>query len=258
MSTLKVAVLQTTLVWQDCHANLTQLTAQLADLEQVDLIVLPEMFSTGFSMDSSQVAEPEPGEALLWLKQQAALYQAAITGSVAVRTAEDHRVNRLYFVAPDGAVQFYDKRHLFRMAGEHHAYQAGQQRVIVNYRGWRILLQVCYDLRFPVFSRNKNDYDAMIYVANWPAPRSRAWWVLLQARAIENQAYVFGCNRVGQDGNGMQYVGDSLIVDYLGKPTAELAADEAGVLYATADLKALHAFREKFPAALDADKFDLM
>lgn len=257
MSTLKVAVLQTSLVWQDCTANLTQLQQQIATLAPVDLIVLPEMFATGFSMDSEQIAEIEPGAALQWMQQQATLHQAALAGSLAVRTASGTLVNRLYFVTPDGQVQHYDKRHLFRMAGEHQAYTAGAERTIVTFRGWRILLQVCYDLRFPVFSRNNNDYDAIIYVANWPAPRSRVWWLLLQARAMENQAYVFGANRVGEDGNQLQYHGDSLIVDFLGQPKAELAAGEAGVLYAEADLTALQQFRQKFPAYLDADSFIL-
>ncbi|CAM5496114.1 amidohydrolase [Alishewanella longhuensis] len=257
MSTLTVAVLQTALVWQDCPANIQQLTAQLATLKPVDLIVLPEMFASGFSMDSTQIAEPEPGPALCWMQAQAVQYQCAITGSLAVRTQAGALVNRLYFVTPDGQVQHYDKRHLFRMAGEHQAYQAGRERVIVSYRGWRMLLQVCYDLRFPVFSRNCGDYDAMIYVANWPAARSRAWWLLLQARAIENQAYVFGCNRVGLDGNAIEYAGDSLIVDYLGQPLAELAPAQAGVLYAVADLAALATFRAKFPAQMDADDFSL-
>jgi omega-amidase len=256
-STLRVAMLQTELVWQDTAANLQALSQQLAKAPAADLLVLPEMFASGFSMDSASIAEQEPGAALSWLKQQAAHYQSAIAGSLAVRTADGHYVNRLYFVTPDGAVQQYDKRHLFRMAGEHLSYQAGQQRVVVSWQGWRILLQVCYDLRFPVFSRNRGDYDAMIYVANWPAPRSRAWWLLLQARAIENQAYVFGCNRVGQDANGLSYRGDSLIVDYLGQPLAELAPSQNGILYAEADLAALQQFRQKFPAQLDADVFEL-
>lgn len=257
MSTLKVAVIQTELVWQDYQANLTLLEQKLTLLKPVDLIVLPEMFTTGFSMDSAQIAETEPGPALNWLLAQAARYQAAITGSLAVRTAMGALVNRLYFVTPEGQVEYYDKRHLFRMAGEHQAYQAGTARIIVPFRGWRILLQVCYDLRFPVFSRNRGDYDAIVYVANWPAARSRAWWLLLQARAIENQAYVFGCNRVGLDGNENSYNGDSLIVDYLGQPLAALAAAEAGVLYGSADLLALMAFRQKFPAQLDADSFSI-
>ncbi|MBU1309632.1 MAG: amidohydrolase, partial [Gammaproteobacteria bacterium] len=166
-------------------------------------------------------------------------------------------VNRCYFVTPDGSVSYYDKKHLFRMAGEHQAYQAGAERVVVAYRDWRILLQVCYDLRFPVFSRNRNDYDIALYVANWPAARSHAWCTLLQARAIENQAFVLGCNRVGRDGNGVDYSGDSMVVDYTGQAVAELAPKQAGVLCATLDYAQLAQYRQNFPAYLDADRFQL-
>lgn len=252
---LKVALLQTELVWQDVIANRQQLTAQLQQIH-ADLIVLPEMFSTGFSMQSSEIAEPE-GETLAWLQQQAKQLDAALCGSVATRTNRGC-VNRCYFVTPEGSVSYYDKKHLFRMAGEHQAYIAGDQRVVVQYRGWRLLLQVCYDLRFPVFSRNRNDYDVALYVANWPAPRSHAWRTLLQARAIENQAYVLGCNRVGTDGNAIAYRGDSLIVDYLGQPQVDLAPDEAGVLTGTLDLTALRQYQQQFPAHLDADAFSLI
>ncbi len=252
---LRVALLQTELVWQDAAANRRQLAAQLQDV-QADLIVLPEMFSTGFSMQSTEIAEPE-GETLAWLTQQAKQLGAALCGSVATRIASGC-VNRCYFVTPEGEVSYYDKKHLFRMAGEHQAYQAGAERVVVTYRGWRILLQVCYDLRFPVFSRNQTDYDVALYVANWPAARSHAWRTLLQARAIENQAYVLGCNRVGTDGNAIAYRGDSLIVDYLGQPQVDLAPDEAGVLTGTLNLIALRQYRQQFPAHLDADKFSLI
>ncbi|MEW5681995.1 MAG: amidohydrolase [Pseudomonadota bacterium] len=255
LTELKVALLQTELVWQDGAANRQQLAAQLQDVE-AHLIVLPEMFSTGFSMLSSEIAEPE-GETLAWLALQARQLGAAIVGSVATRL-DSGCVNRCYFVTPEGEVSYYDKKHLFRMAGEHQAYQAGAERVVVQYRGWRILLQVCYDLRFPVFSRNLNDYDIALYVANWPAPRSHAWRTLLQARAMENQAYVLGCNRVGTDGNAIAYRGDSLIVDYLGQPQVDLAPDEAGVLTGTLDLTALRQYRQQFPAHLDADKFSLL
>lgn len=254
LTLLQVAVLQTALVWQDAAANRRQLAAQLQQIK-ADLIVLPEMFSSGFSMQSAVIAEPE-GETLAWLKQQAAQCGAALCGSVATRT-EHGCVNRCYFVTPQGSVSYYDKKHLFRMAGEHQAYVAGDKRVVVQYRGWRLLLQVCYDLRFPVFSRNRNDYDVALYVANWPAARSHAWRTLLQARAIENQAYVLGCNRVGQDGNGVDYSGDSLAVDYLGQPLAELAPNEAGVLSGLLDITALTQYRQQFPAHLDADEFSL-
>lgn len=254
LTLLQVAVLQTALVWQDAAANRRQLAQQLQQIS-ADLIVLPEMFSSGFSMQSDVIAEPE-GETLDWLKQQAAQCGAALCGSVATRT-ERGCVNRCYFVTPDGSISYYDKKHLFRMAGEHQAYVAGEQRVVVQYRGWRLLLQVCYDLRFPVFSRNRNDYDVALYVANWPAARAHAWRTLLQARAIENQAFVLGCNRVGTDGNGVDYSGDSLIVDYLGQTQAELAPNQPGVLMTALDLTALNQYRQQFPAALDADIFAL-
>lgn len=254
LTLLHVAVLQTALVWQDAAANRRQLAQQLQQIS-ADLIVLSEMFSSGFSIQSDVIAEPE-GETLDWLKQQAAQRGAALCGSVATRT-ERGCVNRCYFVTPDGGISYYDKKHLFRMAGEHQAYVAGEQRVVVQYRGWRLLLQVCYDLRFPVFSRNRNDYDVALYVANWPAARAHAWRTLLQARAIENQAFVLGCNRVGTDGNGVDYSGDSLIVDYLGQTQAELAPNQPGVLMTALDLTALNQYRQQFPAALDADIFAL-
>ena len=255
MSSLKVAVVQSSLHWQDPAANRQQLAEKIAALSGQDLIVLPEMFTTGFSMDSAAVAEPAGGESLDWLKQQAALSGAALCGSVAVQDQGQY-YNRLYFVTPEGECTQYDKVHLFRMAGEHQAYDAGRERVIVPWRGLRFCLQVCYDLRFPVFSRNRNDYDALIYVANWPAPRRLAWRTLLAARAIENQAYVIGCNRIGTDGNGVEYSGDSLIVDYLGQPLAD-GLDQSTVLCAELDAAALQQFKQKFPAYLDADAFEL-
>lgn len=257
MSAVKVSLLQTTLYWQDSEANLAHFSALLAKLEPVDLVVLPEMFSSGFSMQSAEIAEQEPGPGLTWLTEQAKALNAAITGSLAVKTTTGDYVNRLYFVSPDGAVSFYDKKHLFRMAGEQHAYQAGRERVIVRWRGLRFCLQVCYDLRFPVFSRNQNDYDVLIYVANWPAARRHAWSSLLLARAIENQAFVIAVNRVGQDGNDIHYSGDSVVVDYQGQLLASLPKSEAGVLTATLDGTALAQYRQAFPAHLDADHFRL-
>ena len=255
MSAVKVAVVQTELDWQAPEKNRQSLAQTIATLSQQDLIVLPEMFTTGFSMDSTAVAEPAGGESLDWLKQQAALSGAALCGSVAVKEQGQY-YNRLYFVTPEGESFQYDKKHLFRMAGEHQAYQAGRERVIVPWRGLRYCLQICYDLRFPVFSRNRNDYDVLIYVANWPAPRRLAWRTLLAARAIENQAYVIGCNRIGSDGNGVDYSGDSLVLDYLGQPLAD-GADRVEVLVAELDGAALQQFKDKFPAYLDADDFTL-
>lgn len=257
MSALTVSLLQTTLYWQDSKANLAHFSQLLAALPATDLVVLPEMFTSGFSMQSADIAETEPGPGLAWLTKQAKALNAAITGSLAVKTATGGYVNRLYFVTPEGTVSFYDKKHLFRMAGEQQAYQAGQQRVIVRWRGLRFCLQVCYDLRFPVFSRNLNDYDVLIYVANWPAARRHAWSSLLVARAIENQALVLAVNRVGQDGNDIHYSGDSVVLDYQGQLLASLTKGEAGVLTATLDGGALAQYRQAFPAHLDADRFSL-
>lgn len=257
MSALRVSLLQTMLYWQDSEANLTHFSQLLAELAPTDLIVLPEMFTTGFSMQSAEIAEREPGSGLAWLTAQAKALNSAVTGSLAVKTARGGYVNRLYFVTPDGVVSFYDKKHLFRMAGEQQAYQAGCERVIVRWRGLRFCLQVCYDLRFPVFSRNQNDYDVLIYVANWPAARRHAWNSLLLARAIENQAFVLGVNRVGQDGNDIHYSGDSVVIDYQGHLVANLPKGEAGVINASLDSGALAQYRQAFPAHLDADHFTL-
>lgn len=257
MSAVNVSLLQTSLHWQDSEANLAHFSQLLAKLAPTDLIVLPEMFTTGFSMQSAEIAEAEPGSGLSWLTVQAKALNSAITGSLAVRTASGGLVNRLYFVTPDGAVSYYDKKHLFRMAGEHQAYQAGQQRVIVRWRGLRFCLQVCYDLRFPVFSRNRNDYDVLVYVANWPAARRHAWSSLLLARAIENQAFVLAVNRTGQDGNDIHYSGDSVVIDYQGQLLASLPKGEVGVLRASLDGGALAQYRQNFPAHLDADGFSL-
>jgi len=221
-----------------------------------DLLVLPEMFNSGFSMNASAIAQPMDGSSVAWLIAQSQQRQAAICGSLAIQT-DKGIVNRLLFVTPDGQVQHYDKRHLFRMGNEHQHYQAGDERVIVEYLGWRFCLQVCYDLRFPVFARNRQDYDALIYVANWPETRRQVWRTLLQARALENQVAVLGCNRVGDDANGLSYSGDSLILNHLGQMLADGDGGADQVLSARLDLETQRAFLAKFPAYLDADDFSL-
>ena len=213
------------------------------------------MFTTGFSMAPEQIAEPADGPTLRWLRDIAQQHQIAICGSVAVQENGNY-YNRFYWVSPEGK-SHYDKHHLFRMAGEHKHYAAGMERKIVEYQGFRICLQVCYDLRFPVYCRNRNDYDLLIFVANWPEARRHAWSSLLTARAIENQSYVIGVNRVGEDGNGINYSGDSVILDYLGQPVANATANTPAILSAEISLPDLQAFREKFPAHLDADGFEL-
>lgn len=256
MSVIRVALIQSELVWQDSLANQRYFEQQFRQHPTVQLFVLPEMFNSGFSMDSTRIAETMEGLTVQWMRQQAKLTGAAICGSAAI-AEQGHIFNRFLFVTPDGSVQCYDKRHLFRMGAEQQHYKAGTERVIVSYLGFRFCLQVCYDLRFPVFARNQQDYDALIYVANWPEPRRSVWRTLLQARAIENQAYVLGCNRIGSDANGLNYSGDSLFVDYLGQIQAELKVGQAGVIVAELNLVALQQFKQKFPAYLDADPFVL-
>ncbi|WP_455816829.1 amidohydrolase [Pseudomonas cerasi] len=253
MSTLNITVLQQPLVWMDGPANLAFFDGLLADIRDRDLIILPEMFTTGFAMEAAASSLPEK-EVIAWLQAKAAVTHAMVAGSAAIQV-EKGAVNRFFLVEPDGKVHFYDKRHLFRMAGEHEYYLAGDRREVIEWRGWRILPQVCYDLRFPVFARNQNDYDLALYVANWPAPRALHWQTLLQARAIENQAYIAGCNRVGTDGNGHQYSGDSRIFSPQGEILAQGEAHQAARLDATLSLENLREYREKFPAWRDADSF---
>nr|CAA6829398.1 MAG: Aliphatic amidase AmiE (EC [uncultured Thiotrichaceae bacterium] len=264
---LRVSLVQSELVWHDPEANRAAFAEKLDALqEQVDLVVLPEMFTTGFTMNPQQAAEvchaTESGlqsDTIVWLQKQAEKLDTAVCGSVAMQLGEGGAyVNRMLFVTPDGAVEHYDKRHLFRMANEHHHYQAGTERKVVEYRGWRILLQVCYDLRFPVFSRNDNDYDLVLYVANWPEPRRMAWRTLLQARAIENYCYTIGVNRVGQDDNGMAYSGDSMAIDFKGDVVLDRTAGESFIEAVQLNKTELNDFREKFPAWQDADAFELM
>ena len=254
---LRVTLVQSELVWLNPIANRHQFEKLIRPLSGVtDLIVLPEMFTTGFMMKPELYAETFEGETLNWMKQQAQLSGAAIVGSVAMRINKGF-VNRLLFVTPDGSINYYDKRHLFRMGNEQEHYQAGEERKVFNYRGWRILPQVCYDLRFPVFMRNRNDYDLAIVVANWPAARRLPWRTLLQARAIENQSYVIGVNRVGKDGNGLEYSGDSLAINFRG----DLLIDkpEGTVFSETTTFKSddLKAFRAQFPAWQDGDEFEI-
>ncbi|QKJ85972.1 Carbon-nitrogen hydrolase [Paramixta manurensis] len=255
MSTLKLSVLQQPLVWMDGEANLAHFGRLLQHIRQRDMIILPEMFTTGFAMQAAENSLPQ-ARVVEWLSEQAQSCNALVGGSAAIKTNKG-AVNRFLLVEPNGTLHFYDKRHLFRMADEHHYYQAGERREIVEWRGWRILPQVCYDLRFPVFSRNQNDYDLALYVANWPAPRALHWQSLLVARAIENQAYVAGCNRVGSDDNQHQYSGDSVIIGPKGDILASAAPHQPAQLDADLSLEALRDYREAFPAWRDADPFRL-
>ena len=255
MQDLSITLMQRELAWEQPADNRRQIEEAIAGLDRAgDLVLLPEMFTTGFSMNALANAEPPGGDTEQWLGQLARRHDCALSGSIAVRDGEGV-YNRMLFATPRG-VQYYDKRHLFRMAGEHKRYRAGRERVIVSWRGWRILLQVCYDLRFPVFSRNRNDYDLALYVANWPAPRRQHWRQLLVARAIENLACVVGVNRIGSDANGLEYCGDSLAVAADGTLLKDMG-NENGAARVVLDGAALQAYRESFPCQLDADSFQL-
>lgn len=253
MSTLNLTLLQHPLEWMDGEANLHYFGSLLQNIRQRDLIILPEMFTTGFAMEAAKSTLPQQ-QVIEWLHHYASRCNAMIGGSVAVSEPKG-AVNRFLLVAPDGEVHHYDKRHLFRMAGEDQHYVAGKQRQVVEWRGWRILPQICYDLRFPVFSRNQNDYDLALYIANWPATRSQHWKALLMARAIENQVFVAGCNRVGSDANDCHYSGDSQIITPQGEIIAQTATCQIAQLDAVISLEQLHEYRQQFPAWRDADDF---
>ena len=258
MSQLRVTLAQQPLVWGDPAANRGHFEGLLAPLAgATDLVVLPETFTTGFSMEVERLGEPALGPTSTWIMELATRLDAAVTGSV-ITVEAGRYFNRLLWAEPGGKLRHYDKRHLFRMGREHQHFTPGGPAMTARWRGVRICPLVCYDLRFPVFSRRRAelDYELLVYVASWPAPRAHAWRTLRRARAIENQAYVVGVNRVGPDGNGVPYQGDSAAIDYLGQPLAEAGADPA-LIAVSLDTSRLEAFREKFPAHLDADRFTL-
>jgi predicted amidohydrolase len=277
MSQLSVSIIQTALHWEDKAANLSMLEQKIIGLPPTELVVLPEMFSTGFSMKPEQLAETMEGETVQWMKRLAAARRVVLTGSVIIEDGGEF-YNRLVWVLPNGQTGHYDKRHLFGFAGEHQYYGAGNRRFIASVKGWKINLQVCYDLRFPVWARQQNtpavtvdkeefgepefipsppagpEYDVLVYVANWPERRAHAWRTLLQARAIENQCYVIGVNRVGEDGNGIYHSGDSMIVDPLGEVLHTRAHDEF-VYTTTLQKTELQEIRTKLPFLKDGDSF---
>ncbi|MFC5410077.1 amidohydrolase [Larkinella bovis] len=255
---LHLTLIQTVLHWENPTANRAMLEEKVFALpEKTDLIVLPEMFTTGFTMNARSLAEPMNLTTFRWLKQMAAQTGAVVTGSYMVQE-KGQFYNRLIWMEPDGSFDTYDKRHLFRMADEDRTYTAGTKRLIKSWKGWNICPLICYDLRFPVWSRNTGlAYDLLLYVANWPAPRRTAWNALLQARAIENLAYVAGVNRVGEDGNGHAYAGDSSLIDPKGEVLFRQDQSEA-VFQTTLSLDELRAYRERFPAHRDADDFQII
>ena len=256
MQPLTVSLLQTHTHWHEPKANRELFDTLLEQVPQsAQLVVLPEMFSTGFTMASAVVAEAMDGPTVTWLRARARTTQKVLCGSVVICEAGRY-FNRFLWATPAGDVLHYDKRHLFRMANEHDHYQAGQRRLVVELAGWRICLAVCYDLRFPVWLRNKDDYDILLVVANWPAVRQLAWQTLLRARAIENQAYCVGVNIVGTDGNGLHYAGGSACYSHDGEVLSE-SLDKGCIVTQVLDWQSLAKARAAFPVALDADSFSL-
>jgi omega-amidase len=252
---LQLALVQQEIVPDNPTHNLSVFAEMLAPLEDVDLVILPEVFTTGFSATARSHAEEAGGRAYHWMAEQASRLQSVVTGSLVVKEGENF-FNRLVWMRPDGSFSEYNKRHLFRMAGEHKRYEVGQERVLVELAGWRILPLICYDLRFPVWSRNCQDYDLAIYVANWPSARALHWNRLLQARAIENLSYVAGVNRVGFDEKHQHYAGDSTVYGPAGEVI--LHSQEAAVLRTSLSAQQLQDYRSAFPAHLDADQFQLL
>lgn len=254
---LKLTLVQSSLHWEDVPANLEMFSEKLdRNLPPSDVVVLPEMFSTGFTMNSERLAEPMDGRTMKWMKETARELDRVVTGSFIAEEEGEH-FNRMVWMPPDGDHSVYDKRHLFRFAGEDRHYSPGKKRRIVQWKGWRIQLSVCFDLRFPVWLRNRDDHDLLICNANWPEPRNEAWKVLLRARAIENQTFVAGVNRVGEDGKGMKYSGDSAVIHPKGHVIDGPEPYEEGTMTLTLSAEDLKDFREKFPVLLDRDSFRL-
>ena len=254
---MKVALVQLPLVWEDPKSNRVNIEQKINAIESgTDLIVLPEMFTTGFTMHPEAVAETMEGKTVLWMQSLAKAKNAAITGSLVI-IENGNYYNRLLFVFPSGDIQFYNKRHLFTLAGEDQSYTNGTQKLIVEYKGWKICPLICYDLRFPVFSRNTENYDLLIYVANWPKTRINAWDTLLKARAIENMSYTIGVNRLGIDNNNLEYVGHSQLTDYLGNSVIEPQKEE-GVFIAEIDKNTLLETIIKLDFLMDQDHFKLL
>lgn len=253
---MKIAILQTALSWENPKENRIHIEGKIHSItEAVDLIVLPEMFTSGFTMHPQNCAETMQGATISWLQSLAKEKDSAITGSLVIEDNGNY-YNRLVFVFPTGEIQHYDKRHLFTLAGEDKIYTAGTKKLIVEYKGFKICPLICYDLRFPVFARNVEDYDLLIYVANWPKPRVNAWDILLKARAVENMSYVIGVNRIGLDNNNHEYVGHSQAIDFLGKNILEPQETE-DIFIITLDKDAMLETRKKLNFLNDKDEFKI-
>lgn len=255
---LIIAIIQTDLIWESPKQNRSNLSNKITALsEDIDLVILPEMFTTGFTMNAAKVAETMHGETILWLTRIAKEKNVAITGSLVIKENTFY-YNRLVFVFPDGKIKTYDKRHTFTLAGEDKVYTAGTKKLIVDYKGWKICPLICYDLRFPVWARNNENYDLLIYVANWPKPRINAWNALLKARAIENMCYCIGVNRVGTDANALEYSGNSAAYDCLGKQISAIKPNENATEIITLNKEGLLKTRDKFGFLDDKDEFSII
>lgn len=254
---LNVSFIQTNLFWEDKTKNLDHFTQKINELpNNTELVILPEMFTTGFSMNPESHAEGMDEQSVKWMLEIAENRNVILSGSLIIKEKGDY-LNRSISVFPDGSLYSYDKRHLFRMGEENKHYTAGNTRMIFSYKNWRIFPLICYDLRFPVWSRNRDDYDLIFYVANWPEPRRHVWRNLLIARALENQVYVIGVNRIGSDGQGLKYAGDSMVVDPKGRIISSTEPYQDATETVTISLSELNNFREKFPVGKDADEFEL-
>ena len=255
---LRVSLAQVNLEWEDPGKNREYLDRLIKGLyKPSDLIVFPETFTTGFSMKAHDLAEKMDGPTVAWMQSMAAKSNSAICGSLIINESDQY-FNRFVFVNPQGDIYHYDKRHLFSMGGEKNAFNCGSSRTIINHLGWRIALYICYDLRFPVWCRNCNDTDLMLFSANWPMTRNFAWNTLLKARAIENQVYVAGINRIGGDGNGIKYMGETQVINPTGKVILSPTFQAGGLLTSEISMNELQEFRKKFPVADDADSFDIV
>ena len=256
-NTLKIANIQSHLVWEDPEENRKKFTEKINSIsDNVDIIVLPEMFTTGFTMNALKVAETMQGETINWLKNISKNKETAIIGSLVIYENNNH-YNRLICAQPSGKLIKYDKRHTFTLAGEHEVYTAGTEKVIFSYLGWKICPLICYDLRFPVWARNSEDYDLLLYVANWPKPRINAWDALLKARAIENMSYCIGVNRVGLDGLNYEYPGHSGVYDVLGHRVDSIKENEDKVEIVSLEKSMIGKYRNKLNFLNDRDEFNL-
>ncbi len=259
MQDLTITLIQTALHWENAEKNLEHFDLKINEInEPTDIIVLPEMFTTAFTMSPEKFAEEHGGKGLQWMIQKAIDRRCVVIGSISVKD-NNHFFNRLYWAKPDGTYEMYDKRHLFRMGNEHQHYTAGSEKLLINYKGWKICPLVCYDLRFPVWSRNRQDnaYDLAIYIANWPEVRAYPWKQLLIARAIENQAYVVGLNRIGNDGNNIPHSGDSCVINPRGEIISSIPSHEDRIETQTLSFTYLQEFKKIFPVMLDGDEFEI-